>query len=342
MATFGVVEPIVVNERTGHIVGGHQRVKAAEAEQIGELPVVRVDLDETAEKQLNLALNRISGDWDETMLASLLSEIESGDADLELTGFDSTEIERLLASVDDLGGMTDPDDAPALPDEPQTQPGDLIVLGRHRLLCGDATQQGSYETVGSADIVLTDPPYAIGLDYATHNDTEDALRDIAAKFLPLARAHAQTVVFTPGITRQWFYPEPSWVLCWFYGGGQHRSPWGFNCWQPILAYGKDPHLSKGRGAHPDAVNLNIPANARDIGHPCPKPVALWKWLLDRCCGYSATVLDPFAGSGTTAIACEGSRRTALLIEIDPSYCDVIVQRWQNFTGKKAEGWRGNE
>ena len=139
MTTFGVVEPIVVNRRTNRIVGGHQRVKAAEGAGVEQLPVVHVDLDEAAEMQLNVALNRIHGEFDVDKLGDLLKELNLAGADLDLTGLLHTEIDELLGGLqtpDD--GLTDPDAVPEPPDEPSTQPGDLIYLGRHRLLCGDS------------------------------------------------------------------------------------------------------------------------------------------------------------------------------------------------------------
>ncbi|MCP3994914.1 MAG: ParB N-terminal domain-containing protein, partial [bacterium] len=130
---FGTVEPIVVNRRSGHIVGGHQRVKAAQAEGMEELPVVYVELDDPSEKQLNLALNRVSGEFDLGRLGELLAELEQGGADLELTGFSDTEIQELLSAMGEPeDGLCDPDAIPEPPDDPATRPGDLIVLGRHR------------------------------------------------------------------------------------------------------------------------------------------------------------------------------------------------------------------
>ena len=339
LTTFGVVEPIVVNLRTNRVVGGHQRVKAAQAEGLDELPAVHVDLDELQEKQLNLALNRIHGDWDTDALVALLGEMSADD--VALTGFGDDEVEALLRA--EVQGKTDPDAVPEPPVTPHTQPGDLIVMGEHRLLCGDCTDRDSYAAVSPdrVNLVLTDPPYAIDLDYADSDDDEATLRNLADKFLPLARGWANAVVFTPGVTRQWFYPEPKWVMCWFYGGGQFRSSWGFNCWQPILAYGKDPMLARGMGARPDAVDMNTPSNSADINHPCPKPLKLWTWLVERCSIPGDVILDPFMGSGTTLIVAEQTGRIAHGIEISPTYCDVIVQRWQDFTGKTAEGWRGN-
>ena len=173
MTTFGVVEPVVVNRRTGRIVGGHQRVKAAEAQGIEELPVVHVDLDEAAEKQLNIALNRISGEFDLDKLSDILKELETEGADLDLTGFTMGEIDDLIRGVEaPEEGLTDPDLVPEPPDEPATQPGDLIYLGAHRLLCGDA---GDMEQVKKLlgdqriHVVHTDPPYNVNVEPRSNN-----------------------------------------------------------------------------------------------------------------------------------------------------------------------------
>src|SRR5262245_6489370 len=170
---FGTVEPVIVNRRSGHIVGGHQRVKAAEAEEIDSLPVVYVDLDDPSEKQLNIALNRISGEWDPGALERVLAELQAGGADMELTGFTSDELEAFLrggnARVD---GLTDPDDIPEPPDDPATQRGDLIVLGRHRLLCGDSANTddvGRLLDGARIHLVNTDPPYNVRVEPRSNN-----------------------------------------------------------------------------------------------------------------------------------------------------------------------------
>jgi DNA modification methylase len=216
----------------------------------------------------------------------------------------------------------------------------LWALGRHLLLCGDATEQTDVERVlkgTKAKVCLTDPPYGIGLSYSKFDDTKEAVSELAKKWLPIAIKLSSVVVFSPGVTRQWLYPEPSWVICWFYAGGPHRSPWGFNCWQPFVCYGKDPSLAGGRGAKPDAVDLNVPANAADINHPCPKPIKLWEWLIGRLSFEPGDlILDPFCGSGSGIIAAEMTARKCCAIEIDPAYVDVAIMRWQNFTGEKAK------
>jgi hypothetical protein len=192
-----------------------------------------------------------------------------------------------------------------------------------------------------AAMCLTDPPYGVEKpasgkgDYDQYEDTAANTKALAALWLPIARSVSDVCVFSPGVTQAWWYPEPAWQLCWFYGGGQFKSPWGFNCWQPFLCYGKDPSLAAGRGARPDAVDMNVPANASDINHPCPKPLKLWLWMIERLSfGDSDVVYDPFLGSGTTMIACEQLGRKCRGVEISPAYVAVILQRYLDATGKE--------
>ena len=170
---FGTVEPIVVNKRSDRIVGGHQRVRAAQAEGIESLPVVHVDLDEPSERQLNLALNRIHGEWDLEKLEDVLRELETMGADLDLTGFTQIEIEELLRGDDTpLDGLTDPDSIPEPPDDPKTQPGDLIILGDHRLLCGDSANAEDVARLLDGvrvQLVNTDPPYNVKVEPRSNN-----------------------------------------------------------------------------------------------------------------------------------------------------------------------------
>jgi DNA modification methylase len=170
---FGVVEPVLVNSRSNRIVGGHQRVKAAEAEGLATLPVVYVDLDDPSEKQLNIALNRISGEWDEDKLAAVLADLKAAGADLELTGFTDVELETFLRGADvPQDGLTDPDDVPEPPDDPITQAGDLWLLGDHRLLCGDSANPEHVARLldGSPiHLVNTDPPYNVKVEPRSNN-----------------------------------------------------------------------------------------------------------------------------------------------------------------------------
>lgn len=213
---------------------------------------------------------------------------------------------------------------------------------RHRLLCGDATNADDVDRLMAdrhAAVCLTDPPYGLGdtksdkNNYSLYDDTSENLERLIAGFVPLAKSVSDVVVFTPGNKNQHMYPNPTWTMAWFVPAGTGRGPWGFICWQPILCYGKDPKLAKGKGSHPDAIVHT--ESADDVAHPCSKPVKFWTWLMDRISESDSLVYDPFSGSGTAYIAAESSDRTIYGLEIDPRYCDVIVRRWESFTGQTA-------
>ena len=341
---FGFRVPVVAKS-DGTVVDGHLRLKAAKKLGLTEIPVVLADdMTDAQIKAFRLSVNKVAefADWDVDLLKLEFAELNEMDFDLSLTGFDLDEINNFL--LEPTEGLTDEDEVPDAPDDPVTVEGDVWLLGKHRLVCGSCTVQVDVDAAlqgRNADLCLTDPPYGLGdkkasgkNDYALYEDTLENLIALAADWLPIARANADAVVFSPGVTRQWIYPEPNWVICWFYGGGQLRSSWGFNCWQPFLCYGKDPSLASGRGARPDAIDMNVPSNSADIDHPCPKPVKLWEWFLDRLVfSPNAVLYEPFNGSGTTLIAAESKGLAVAAIELDPRYIDVTINRWQNFTGR---------
>jgi DNA modification methylase len=410
MRFFGTVEPIIVNRRSDRIVGGHQRVKAAEAEGITELPVVFVDLDEPSERQLNLALNRIHGEWDMEKLEEVLRELDTLGADLELTGFTQLEIDELLRGADEpIDGLTDPDALPEPPDEPRTQRGDLIILGDHRLMCGDsANPEDVARLLGGQRIQLvnTDPPYnvrveprsnnAIAMGLAskgnvpnakrnglTHHQGFDLARD-KVKAKPTGQMRAKDRVLENDfvsdeefarLLRAWFQNiadalEPGRALyCW--GGysniknypsaleecglyfsqaiiwvkewpvltrkdfmGNHE--WCFYCWREGAAHFFSPDVTNATDVW--TVKKVTPS---DMVHLTEKPVELAERAMHYSSKRGENVLDLFGGSGSTLIAAERLGRRAFLMELDEAYCDVIVARWQNYTGRKAEGWRGN-
>lgn len=272
------------------------------------------------------------------------------DFDIDLSGFSELlEIPEIDFNFDVAGagydGNTDPDEVPDVQPDIVSKRGDIWILGDHRLMCGDCTEIKNIKTLmmsEKANICLTDPPYGISEsksdkgNYDIFDDTRESLIDLAERWLPIAIDISKVVVFSPGINNIQIYPPADWVLCWFYGCGKLISRWGFNCWQPFMCYGKDPSLAIGKGLRPDAVNLNIPANAQDIDHPCPKPVALWLWLIERLSFKSGDIFfEPFSGSGTTIIACQKLNRRCFAMEISEKYVDVAVRRWQDFTGQDA-------
>ena len=400
MTAFGVVEPVVVNRRTGRIVGGHQRVKAAEASGIEKLPVVHVDLDEAQEKQLNLALNRISGEFDLEKLADILKELETVGVDLDLTGFTQTEIDDLIRGTETpVEGLTDPDLVPEPLDEPLTQPGDLIDLGRHRLLCGDSSSLDDLKKLLDGQrvhLVHTDPPYNVNVEprsnnaiaaagrTRTHHQGLDLARD-PRKNTPTGKMRARDRVLENDflsdeefarMLRAWF-KNAAWALepgraFYLWGGyanvanypsaiaeaglyfsqaviwvkewpvltrkdfmGNHE--WCFYGWREGAAHYFNPGITNA----PDVWRVKKVTPASMV-HLTEKPVELAERAMTYSSRKGENVLDLFGGSGSTLIGAERMGRRAFLMEIDPAYCDVIVRRWQEYTGEQASGWRGGE
>jgi len=181
------------------------------------------------------------------------------------------------------------------------------------------------------DLILTDPPYGLGMEYGDYDDTEDNLVKLISEGFPHIKKISKTILITPGVINQWFYPRPDWVLSWYVPGASATGKWGFSCWQPILAYGKDPYLKNGKGRRPDiivATRDNLMGNA-DMSkkHPCPKPLGLWKKILIRgSCLSKDIILDPFMGSGTTVVSAKQLGYRAIGIEINEKYCEIAARR----------------
>lgn len=334
LKTYGWQQPIVIDAK-GVIVVGHVRRLAALQLGWTEAPVTVFTGSAELARAYRLMDNRSHDEaqWDIELLTAEMLELKPLDLDLGLTGFNSRELDAMLRPA-----VAGEDEAPPAPEVAFTQPGDLWTMGEHRLLCGDATDADAVKRVCGANkaaLCLTDPPYGVGETYATYTDTPENLKLLVDQFLPLAREHSERVLLTPGNRNQHFYPTPDWTLCWFVSAGTGRNPWGFSCWQPVLAYGKCPYLKRGLGSRPDALSLTESAD-NNLGHPCSKPVKVWSWFVERGSANTGDVVfDPFIGSGTTIIACDQLRRVCVGLEIDPKYCDVAVRRWTNLTGKQA-------
>lgn len=183
----------------------------------------------------------------------------------------------------------------------------------------------------AADAILTDLPYGIGLNYhPTMDDTPAYIDELVAEALPLMLNAAMVTALTCGIGNIWRYPEPTWVLAWYQTNATSGSGrWGFNVWQPVLVYGKDPYLARGRGRRPDLISTAAPNSGEDKrrGHPCPKPYESWVKLLMRVSpDESDLILDPFMGSGTTLSAAKYTGRKAVGIEISERYCEIAAER----------------
>lgn len=174
-----------------------------------------------------------------------------------------------------------------------------------------------------SDVILADPPYANGTDYASYEDTPRNLQELVEGVGPFFDESVSAITCGVGNIHAW--PKPDWVLAWFTPAGVGSGPWGFCCWQPILVYGACPYSASGQGRRQDAVVCTESAEVN--GHPCPKPIGLWKWLLKRISiSDRDVVLDPFMGSGTTLRAAKDLGRRAIGIEICEKYCEIAAKR----------------
>jgi DNA modification methylase len=359
IAEFGFVNPILVGE-DDVIIAGHGRLLAARKLGMAEVPVIRLEhLSETQRRALVIADNKIAANstWDEDMLRLELEELRAEDFDLDITGFDLDEIDRLLQGTDSEGaGLTDDDEIPEAPEEAITKPGDLWLLGEHRLLCGDATVLGDVEKVldgGLADLCFTDSPYNV--DYGKNTNASspgkdrrilnDNLGDGFEAFLYDACLNILTVT-KGGVYMCMSSSELHTLQTAFKAAGGHWSTfviWAKNTftlgrsdyqrqYEPILYGWKEgtDHFWCGARDQGDVWFVDKPRK-NDL-HPTMKPVALVERAIRNSSKSRDIVLDPFGGSGTTLIACEKTGRSARLIELDPKYVDVVVSRWEQHTG----------
>jgi len=359
IAEFGFVNPVLVGD-DGVIVAGHGRILAARKLGLSEAPVIVLrHLTPTQRRALMIADNRIAENagWDEEMLAAELAALKDDDVDLALLGFDDAELDRLLAGT--LDETDAADEAPPPPADPISRPGDLWICGEHRVLCGDATVLSDVEKVLDgelADMCFCDPPY--GVNYA--NSAKDKLRgknrpilndNLGTEFGPfLYDASVNILTVTKGAvyicmssseldTLQKAFREAGGRWSTFIVWAKNTFTLGRSDYQrqyePILYGWKEgtDHYWCGARDQSDVWFFDKPA--RNDLHPTMKPVALVERAIRNSSKSRDIVLDPFGGSGTTMIAAERSGRRARLIELDPKYVDVIVQRWQSATQSAA-------
>ena len=176
------------------------------------------------------------------------------------------------------------------------------------------------------DLVLTDPPYSNGTEYDTYKDNDENLRKIISGLFPAITEKAVVVLITPGVSNIQLYPRADWILSWVTMAGCGSGPWGFCCWQPILAYGDDPFLKNGKGRRPDTINVTRLSD-KNTGHPCPKPIGLIQLIIQRASiNETDSILDLFVGSGSIPIACERLNRRWIGIEISEKYCEIAAKR----------------
>jgi len=345
--TFGYVEPVLWNKRTGNIIGGHQRYKVLVELGQTEIDCVVVDMDLENEKALNIALNKVSGDWDNDKLILLISDLQGSDFDVSLTGFDAFELDDLFK--DSLKDNIKDDNFDV--DEELKKPavsklGDLWILGKHRLVCGDSTKAETYKELmdgKQANLTVTDPPYNVNYEgnagkIKNDNMGNEAFYDfllsafknaesVMAKDASIYVFHADTegLNFRKAFSDAGFYlsgtciwKKQSLVL--------GRSPYQ---WQhePVLFGWKKSGKHNWYSDRKQTTIWEFEKPKKNKDHPTMKPVALVAYPILNSSLTNCIVLDPFGGSGSTLIACEQTDRICHTIELDEKYCDVIVNRY---------------
>ena len=354
--TFGLVQPVIWNKSTGKVVGGHQRLKVLIDMGFTETDCVIVELDEENEKALNIALNKISGDWDKDKLALVLSELHESDFGISLTGFDMAEYDALCKdALKDEIKDDDYDVAAELEKPTFTKSGDRWTLGRHTLICGDSTKAENFENLmrgTKVNLVITDPPYNVNYEGSAgkiKNDNMDnekfynLLFDAFANTESVMADDASIYVFhadTEGLNFRKAFQDAG-----FYLSGTciwkkqslvlGRSPYQ---WQhePILFGWKKKGKHQWYTGRKESTIWEFDKPKKNGDHPTMKPIPLLAYPIMNSSMTNSVVLDPFGGSGSTLIACEQSDRICYTIELDEKFCDVIVNRYIELVGS-ADG-----
>ncbi|MFI8709957.1 site-specific DNA-methyltransferase [Bacillus sp. NPDC077411] len=368
IAEFGYVEPLVWNENTKNLVGGHQRFKVLLVQGIQEVEVSVVKLDINQEKALNIALNKISGEWDYDALGELLQELSTEEIDVELTGFTFQEIEDLFEdlNIEDLEISHEEaeddnfDVEKALEEateEPICQKGDVWLLGSHRLMCGDSTNTENISILMNgkvADMVFTDPPYNVNYEGKTEdaltiaNDQMDDesfyqfLYDAYTNMLQVTRPGAAIYVChadSEGVNFRKALKDSGWLLkqCIIWAKNTFVMGRQDYHWQhePIL-YGWKPGAAHTWNSDRKQTTVwEFDKPQRNGEHPTMKPVGIPAKAIQNSSHKGNIIFEPFGGSGSTLIAAEQLHRSCYIMEYDPRYCDVIIRRWEELTGKKA-------
>lgn len=354
---FGFVSPLVINKDMT-VIGGHQRLKVLKDLGITEVECIVVDLDKTNEKALNIALNKIQGDWDEDKLEALLQELKLEEFDMNLTGFDFDEVDEIL---NDINGTKednfDVDSAYEEIEEPITKPGDIWILGNHRLMCGDSTHKDDIMRLMNnqdADMLLTDPPYNVDYvgktaealkiknDNMDDNQFYEFLRKVFENMYIVTKEGASIYVFhadTEGINFRKAFKDAGFKLaecliwkkdCFVMGRQDYQ-------WQhePVLYGWKEGKAHYFINDRTQSTILEFDRPKQSTLHPTMKPIDLIAKLIKNSSKENDIILDLFGGSGSTIIAAEQLNRCCYTMELDPKYCDVIVKRWETLTNKEA-------
>lgn len=344
---FGYVEPVIWNQTTGRVVGGHQRLKVLQEMGMTEIDRVIIEVSEEKEKALNIALNKISGDWDTDKLALLITDLQGSDLDVSLTGFEPAEIDALFK--DDIkDGVKDDDfDVEEELKKPTiTKSGDIWTLGNHRLICGDSTKAETLELLmcgKKANLVVTDPPYNVNYEGSAGKIKNDNMENTAfyefllAAFQNAEQAMAEDAsIYVFHADTEGLNFRKAFVDAGFYLSGTciwkkqslvlGRSPYQ---WQhePVLFGWKKKGKHQWYTGRKESTIWEFDKPKKNGDHPTMKPIPLIAYPIMNSSMSNCIVLDLFGGSGSTLIACEQTNRVCRMVELDEKFCDVIVKRY---------------
>jgi site-specific DNA-methyltransferase (adenine-specific) len=358
ISEFGFRVPVVVNH-DGVVIDGHLRLKAARKLNLTEVPALVVkDLTENQIQAFRLSVNKMAelAEWDIDLLKTELSELIESDFDISLTGFTEEEIQELFP-IEPPEELSDPDDMPEVDNKIITKPGDVWVLDTHRLLCGDSTSIDDIEKLTEnklVDMWLTDPPYNVSYEGATKEKLtiqNDSMSDNDFRVFLTDCYTAADACMKPGaVFYIWHAGKESynfigalldldWKLSQCLIWQKHAFSLGRHDYhfkhEPCLYGWKEGNAHKWYNDRKQTTLLDFNKPTKNLEHPTMKPVELFEYQMLNNTKNGDTVLDSFGGSGTTMIAAEKNGRKSRICEIDPKYCDVIIRRWQNYTGKNA-------
>ena len=344
---FGYVEPIIWNKSTSHVIGGHQRLKILLDLGYTEVECVVVEMSEDKEKALNIALNKISGAWDNEKLALLITDLQGAEFDVSLTGFDPAELDDLFKDSLKDGIKDDDFDVESELTKPAiTKLGDTWRLGSHRLVCGDSTKQETFTQLmdgKQANLVVTDPPYNVNYEGTAGKIKNDNMGNEAFYQFLLESFQNMEAVMTKDASIYVFHSDTEGLNfrkafsdAGFYLSGTciwkkqslvlGRSPYQ---WQhePVLYGWKKTGKHLWYTGRKETTIWEFDKPKRNGDHPTMKPIPLLAYPIMNSSMSNTLVLDPFGGSGSTLIACEQSDRSCNTIELDEKFCDVIVKRY---------------
>ena len=364
---FGFTNPILIDAEN-QIIAGHGRLMAANRLQMKEVPCIRLShLSESQKRAYIIADNKLAlnAGWDDELLALEIKDLQELDFDVSLLGFSDDELSGIMDKlVEEVDGLTDEDDVPEPPEEPKTKLLDIYKLGNHRLMCGDSCSIHDMEKLCDGQLIdmwLTDPPYNVAYEGGTKEkltiQNDRMGHDQFRQFLRDAYVTADLVMKQGAVFYIWHADsegynfrgaalDAGWkvrqCLIWKKSSlvmGRQDYHWKH---EPCLYGWKEGagHLWAADRKQTTIMEFDKPT--RNHEHPTMKPVALFEYQMLNNTKGGDIVLDSFGGSGTTLLAAEKHGRRGYLMELDPKYCDVIVKRWEDFTGKKAELLNGND